>query len=248
MLSESIHRRSTNRKPYKTESLNQETKNALFSIAKGFPDLNFILIENPDAITTLSKASSVNEIIMLENQKLHNLFTNEIVWTEDEEKIKQSGLYLKTMELQAPQRAALKLFRNWNVMNFFNRFKIARGIATSNAKIYAKTPAIAAITVADDDKAFLSVGRLMERLWLQAVYEGLSVHLMTGVLFLYQGIKNDQKDIYSRKEIDLIKRAYHETQIALGTPPGVISLLMRIGKSAEPTARSSKQAPRINFL
>ncbi len=247
-LYEAIFKRTTNRKPYQPSPLSETQKEEFANIAKQFNPCKLILAEDKQNIKDLAQAASVNEIITLENQKLHNLFTSEIVWSEAEEKQKKSGLYLMTMELAAPKRAALKLFRSWKLMSLFNRIGVARGIASSNAKTYAKTPTIGAITLPDDDKAFLTAGGLMQRIWLVATTHGLSCHLMTGTLFFYQGVTAGAlTDILSEKHQQLIRQAYQKTAKALGNPNELIAITFRIGKDGEPTARSSKQSPRVKY-
>ncbi len=247
-LYEAIFSRTTNRKPYKTEALSPTIKQELLSAAQPFDSCKLLFAEAAQDIKELARTASVNEIITLENQELHKLFTSEIVWTEAEEKQKKSGLYLMTMELAAPQRLALKLFRSWKLMNLLNHIGAAKGIAASNAKTYAKTPAIGAITIPDADEAFLAAGQLMQRIWLIATTYKLSCHLMTGTLFFYQGVAAGAlNNLLSQKHQEVIRQAYKETQKALGNPKELIAITFRIGKDGDPTARSSKQAPRIQY-
>ena len=107
-LYEAINLRTTNRKPYADSLLTKEQKNGLYEEAKKIGRGEFRLIEDKDKIRALAKASSMNEVILLKDRAMHELFFKEIVWTEQEEKEKRTGLYLKTMELEPPQEKALK--------------------------------------------------------------------------------------------------------------------------------------------
>jgi nitroreductase len=239
---DAIIKRATNRKPYANTPLTKEQKDGLYTEAKKVGSGEFLIVEDPEKIKVLAKASSMNEVILLEEPAMHKLFFEEIVWTEKEEKEKRTGLYLKTMELEAPQEKVLKLFKNWRIMRFMNHFGVAKGIAKTNEKSYANSPAVAAIIINDTDDEFLSAGRIMERVWLKATSMGLSCHLMTGILFFWQRIKNENDNAFSEKHRALIAKAYEEIAKTLGLKGSdkTISLLIRIGHGGEPSGFSSR--------
>lgn len=240
--------RATNRKAYKKIPLTAEQKAELLNSTKEISSgLELLLTDNKEDMRVLGEAGSVNEIIMLENQELHKLFFDEIVWTKEEEAIKKSGLLLKTMELKPPQQLALKLFKKWKVMNFLNKFKIARGIAKGNAKIYSTGSAMGAIVCSDQDEEFIKAGRLLERIWLKAISMGLSLQLITGVLFFWQNIRVGKKDVFSEEQIKLIEDAYKKTASVFKVDQGLIALVFRIGYSSEPSALSIKKPPEISL-
>src|SRR3989344_3031731 len=68
----------------------------------------------------LGEAASVNERVMFDNQFLHNFFFNHINWTEEEEKEKRIGFYIKTLELPPPARVLFKIIRYLPVIKIFN--------------------------------------------------------------------------------------------------------------------------------
>ena len=193
----------------------------------------------------LGWAGSVNEIVMFENRALHKLVFDEIVWTKEEEQKKRKGLYVKTLELKPPQELGLRLFRFWPIMNVLNKSGLARIIAKENAGAYSSCALIGAIIVENRDEAFLTAGRIMERIWLQATEMKLSLHLITGVLFLWQRIRVGEAKEFSKEHINLINNAYKAMAQIFGKPRGIIALLFRIGDGDEPSARSSKLKPVI---
>lgn len=245
-LHRAIFLRTTNRKPYKISPLIQEQKNEILSAAKEAGG-DFRFTEDRKEMGILGKAVSVNEIVMLENKELHRLFFDELVWNKEEERKKGSGLYLKTMELQPPQQMALRLFKHWPIMNFFNSLGAARMIARDNAKTYASSSLIGIIVVEDTDQSFLSAGRAIERIWLAATKLGLSCHLITGIFFLEQRIRSNNGSDFSREHCVRIKNSCHEVASIFNVQKGLIAGLLRIGDGGEPTARSIKISPKIIF-
>jgi nitroreductase len=241
-LFNAINLRVTNRKPYTSLPLTEQQKNKLFAEAKKIGQGELKLIEDQNIIKILAKASSMNEVILLENHAMHELFFKEIVWTETEEKQQRTGLYLKTMELEPPQEKALRLFKKWGLMKFFNLFGAAKAIAKTNEKSYVSSPAIGAIIINNSDDAFLAAGRIMQRVWLEATNLGLSSHLMAGILFFAQRVEKEPDSIFSIKHQKLIAQAYKNIAQALeiNEPNKTVALLIRIGNGGKPSGTSSR--------
>jgi nitroreductase len=247
-LFNAISKRTTNRKSYEARGIDMRTKESLLAVPGEIGERNIILklTEDRGEIATLASAASTNEAIMLENEKLHKLFFDEIVWTEEEEIKEKAGLYLKAMELKPPQAFALRLFKNWSVMSFFNKLGAAKGIAKSNAKGYMQCPAYGAILCDNKDDDFIGVGRVMERAWLKATAAGLSFHLQTGTNFLYQNLPANEK-IFSAEHTALIRAQYQKIADIFGAGTKLVPITFRIGYDGEPSARSSKKAPEVIF-
>lgn len=240
-LFEAISKRATNRKPYSKSALSEEQLKELTSISENFPGLQLRFETSPDKIQTIAQASSVNEIVMLEDKQLHSLFYNEITWNEQEDSQRRMGFFLKTLEMNFGQRSALRLFKSWSIIKFFNKLGAARGIASSNAKTYAAVGAIGVVVVPDNDLDFLKAGRLMERVWLNATKMGLGFHLVTGILYLWQRIQDsDFKDL-SDEHRRLTEEAYKSIANAFNIAPDQrIAVLFRIGNTTPPSARSKR--------
>ena len=196
---------------------------------------------------SIGRALALNEVLTLENEILHELFFQEIVWSKNEENSKKSGLYLKTMELSPPKRIALKLLKKWNIMRFFNKAHFARKIANDNAKIYASGSGLGAIIIPDTDESFLIAGRVMERLWLKATQMGLSFHIIAGTLFFWQKAHAGEAKNFSEEHIEMLNNAYRDISSIFDISKGLIALTFRVGYGSEPSARSSKKEPMIEW-
>jgi nitroreductase len=243
-LAAAIPNRATNRKTYTSDPLAIAEKEALLGAAQKNPGARMELIEDREKLRILGAASSVNEILTFEDRRLHALFIHEIAWTVAEEKARGGGLFLKTMELPPPQEFVLThLLRHWNTTRVMGKLGFARMIARDNAKIYSQAAAVGAIMVPDTDSAFIDAGRVMERVWLEATRLGLSVQLMTGILFMHQRISAGDPFGLSQKHIKMAEKAYADI-VACVRPKGTIpALLFRIGRGDAPSAYSIKTPP-----
>lgn len=240
-----IKSRATNRKPFKEQPLTPEQKTKILESTEelGFGEVR--ILDKPSELALAGEAVSANEIIMFENKIMHKLFFKEIVWSEQEEKDKKSGLYVRTLEMKPQQESALKLFKFWPVMNFFNKLGLARSIARENAKNYARAAAFGAIIVGDRDEDFFKAGRLLERIWLKATEMNLGFQVITGIPFMWQRISAGLKSEFSKKHLELIDTSYKKLTSLFGVKEGLISLTFRIGEDSEPGARSSRLPPQV---
>lgn len=244
----SITARASNRKPYKTSPIIGEQKAFLLTEARKGGEEYLIYIEDRVKIQNLAHSVSANEIVMLENRRLHDLFFDELVWTAEEEKKKLAGLYVKTMELAPSKENALKLFKHWGLMRIAILLGIPKKIAQENAVTYASCAGAIVIATDDRDEKFIHAGRMMQRLWLSATKLGLSGHLITGIFFLHQRMVTGDTGIFFPPHIELINTAYTEAATIAVVPKGkIIALMLRIGDGGEPSAHSSRKAPIIDY-
>lgn len=244
---EAISVRGTNRKPYKKTLLDPEARGKFLQLGT-MNGIRVKLIEERKSITKLARAASISERLMFENKKLHELLMDEIVWKEEDEHIKKSGLFLKTMELNGLQRVMLKSLKSWAVVEFANKLGFSKMLAKGNAKIYEAVSAIGIISVPNDDKSFIEAGRVMERLWLQATAAGLRSHILTGVGFFWQRIFLGGGEGFSKRHKELVRESYDTLkEISGGSGDDIPAVLFRVGYGDDPTARSSKKAPEIIF-
>lgn len=250
-LFQTMSQRTTNRKKYDLKLLTTEQKKYLEQSVEEVGDkIKIILVEDRNQINRLSQAAAANEIVTLENQKLHELFFDEVVWTREEEKEKMNGLFVETMELKPPEKLGLRLFKRWSIMKRLAKIGAARKIAASNAKNYATTPLMGLVMLKDNDRDFLTAGRVIERIWLKAARFGFGFHLITGVMFFRQGINLGGLKIFSAEHQQIIAGEYRAiADIAGVTDKGwIVTAMFRVGAGGEPSARSTKKPPEIKWL
>jgi nitroreductase len=247
-----ISQRTTNRQRYNLKPLTSEQKNYLAQSEKEIDgEAKIVWIENRNQIERLSQAVATSEIVTLENQKLHQLFFNEIVWTRQEEERRKSGLFIKTMGLKPPEELFLKLFKYWSIMKIFVKLGFPRKIAASNAKNYATTPIMGLVVLKNNDKEFLTAGRLIERIWLKATTLGFGFHPIGGIMFYWQRIHWEKLDLLSSEHQQMIKEAYQIVADIAGiknNDDNIVGMLFRLGSVDKAPVRSSKKTPEIEII
>lgn len=242
-----IKERKTNRKPYKKDSIDLEILNKIHNY-KPFSNLDSVLITEKESISKIAKACSINEQVVLENEKLHNFLFNHITWTEKEDSIKR-GFYIKTLELRGPQILVFKLLRSWKINKFLNKIGISKFVAKENALIYEKTGAILAITSTSlSHVSFLETGMLVQRLWLIATKHRLYMQPLTGVIFLNHRINNkDNLESFSQEHKDLIRKSYKTIEQLTKSENKYITTMFRMGYAEEPSAETKRLEAEIEL-
>ena len=241
-LYSSIYQRATNRKAYKNIPLNDEQRRKIFLTNDISPIIEVKFTENKDQINELASAVSVNERLVFENRNIHDFFFSHLRLNDEENEKMRNGFYVKTLELQPPQLKAMKLFKNWNVLNVFNKIlRISEKISADNAKTYRNSSAIGIITMPNiNNSNLVNAGRVFQRIWLKVTESELSLQPLTGVLFFMRKIEAGETSGFTLKQIELINNAYSSIKNIFNVNDRAVVLLFRIGDGGEPSARSPR--------
>ena len=234
-----ITRRSTNRKQYKPIPLTEEQRVGLLNISQGVSAGEVRLLEDPQKKALLAKVVGINDKLVFENRNLHRFLFEHIRWTEEEALKTRDGLDIKTLELSPPQTIGFKLLKRWSLLQKLNKFGLSRVIAKQAEKLCLSSSAIGIVIAGNNtDEDFLTGGRLVQRVWLEATRTGLAFQPMTGITFLVQRVLAGDKKELSTANINLIMDAHEIIKTAFGLEKETIVLLFRIGHSDPPSSRS----------
>lgn len=239
-LCDFISTRATNRKPYLPYLLTSQEKENILNCAHG-ELVKIVLMDDKEKIAEIARAASFNEQLLFENKIMHEFFFNQIRWTEQDEKTKRNGLYLKTLELLPPQMASFKLFKHWNILKILNKLGISKVVAKDNAKTYSTASVIGAVILANtNNQDYIKAGEIFQRIWLEVTSLGLSLQPITGIIFLANRIKLLGGREFSEQQKKLIIDSHAAIKKQLNLVGENITMLFRIGKSDPPSARSSR--------
>lgn len=241
-----IKLRHTNRKFYDGKTLSQDQKNSLINIAPEIESAEVRFIENLIKQKSLIEAISFNDRLLFENKYIHDILFQIINWTEEEDKQKGTGLFIKTLELSPDQRVAFRKFRSWNTVKVLNKLGIPKLMAKQTQRLYSTSAAIGVVIIdSDTPQNYLLAGRVFQRLWLLATKEGLSIHPVTGIVYLAKRVKGGDYSRLSQKDRELIMEADKRIGKSFNLEKQNITMLFRIGHSEKPSARSSRLPLKI---
>lgn len=240
-LADYIKLRTTNRKEYKDIALNTNEKEALRRAASTIDDqVKLNIVDDKKVLETLTAVTSNNERLVFENKMLHDFFYGHLIWNDEEAKGK-IGFNVKTLELPPPGLFAFRIFKNWPLVGFLNKFGLAKSIGKQGRKLHASAPAMGAIIVKDTSPlSYIETGRAMQRVWLEVTRLGLSLQPITGILFFMPRIKADAASELSHSQIDLIQESYGTMENVFESQGNVISFMFRVGRSEKPTIYTTR--------
>ncbi len=248
-LYKSIRVRSCNRKPYDRSPLGPRDLNTLQE-AVGHANVSLTLVEDRDVIRALAGAVSTNERVLMENRGLHDFLFSMIRWSIRDEQ-RSPGLFIKTMEFPPPVRLILKyIVSNWSALRVLNLIGFSKSIAKQSAALYESSSAIGALIIESDaDRAYMDAGRVLQRVWLTATTNGLSMQPITAIPYLRDRIEAGGSEMFTEEHRTLIRSAYAIMMRAftIRREEQHIAMVFRIGRGPKPTASSHKLPPIVEY-
>ncbi|MBI2989910.1 MAG: hypothetical protein HYY51_01840 [Candidatus Magasanikbacteria bacterium] len=247
-LIQAIPKRASNRRAYHVKELSQYQKAEFEHCARLYSGLVLKIYTSLEERSKIAKAASMVERVMLQSEALHRNFFERVVWTEDEERERRSGLYVKTLELAPPQEFVFRRLKSWKNAGFLAKLGLPAFIAKENARVYRTCSAMFVLVAEDTDRSFLEAGRLCERLWLRAVSLGMSGQALAGLPYLAARIKAGEASMIEPSRQRMLMRAYEALSSLVSLKDNQrIAMILRVGESKAPTAFSSRLEPEIIY-
>jgi hypothetical protein len=139
----------------------------------------------------------------------------------------------------------------WTPKEDAERHGSAKMIAKENEDIFASSAAFAAILVSETSReSYVKCGMLMQRIWLEATKEGISLQPTTGVIFLNHLIDVEPKEAnkISNENKHIITDAYINLEHAFEAQNDTIAMIFRLGFAEAPSGRTTRFEPDITFI
>jgi nitroreductase len=235
-----ISLRSTNRKPYRDTPLTDEQRTILLNASRHLSGGEIRLLEDRDKKAIIAEAVGINDRLVFENPYLHRFLFEHIRWSKEEASKTRDGLDIRTLELPMPQVIGFRLLKNWSIVQTLNKFGLSRFAVAKQAERLCLSSSASGIVIvggsAEED--FLAGGRLVQRVWLEAMRLGLSFQPMTGITFLIQKVLAGSTDGLSTRHTGLINDAHDRIRAAFKLKDETVVMLFRVGRSDPPSARS----------
>ena len=241
--------RCTNRKVYRPKPLTDKDKQILEKVTyENNAGIKVAYTSDSLSIKELGYFAAANERIMLEHHELHQFFFSHVTWTEAEDKRKNVGFYIKTLELPPPARIAFRILKSWTAARVFKALGATKQVQKQNAQTYAACSLMGAISIPqiDEPTAFVQAGILFERIWLTAASLGLALQPLIGWILLYHASKNKGISL-PPQHLAFLEDGYKGLTNIFKNLDGHPILLFRLGYADSPTARSTR-LPYNNFM
>jgi hypothetical protein len=234
-----ISLRTTNRRPYRPTPLTEEERGTISNAVGTAGAGKVVLLEDDQSKKALSEVIGFNDKLVFENPQLHSFLFDHVRWNDKEARSTRDGLDIKTLELAPPDALAFRLFKNYSLLQTLNTFGVSKIVAKNAQKLSLSASAIGLITTAGSTPHdYLDVGRILQRIWLEATRLGLSLQLMTGITFLMQRVMEGMTQEVSPTHVGLIKKARDTIYSTCGIKNEILAVMFRVGHGDPPSTRS----------
>lgn len=233
-----IGSRTTNRRLYDGKPLDPHSRQALVrSVGNGL-GCSLFLTEAAQEKKILCDTIGLNDRLVFEIRGLHSFLFDHMRWTVEEAERTADGLDLRSLELSFPDSLMFPLLKNWALVEILNRFGVSKIIGANARKLAGSAAAIGVITaIGDTPSDYISAGRCLERIWLEATRQELSFQMMTGITFLMGRFAAGRTDGFTSEQVDMVLSARDKIERMTGGGAGPM-LIFRVGHCSDPSVRS----------
>jgi hypothetical protein len=235
--------RCTCRKPFSTRPVADRSLQAMADAAAQFPEVRLDWIVDRKAVRRLAWLIAASDRIRFEYEPFHNELCRQLRFSVEEAEETRDGLDLRTLELPPGAGPLLRFLRPWRRMKWVHRLGLGRLLTLPSAMAVVKSGAIGVLSVPQPtSEQFLGGGRAMERTWLSAQAEGLSLQPLGSlpIFFAHAQLLGGQRlsPGHTRRIRTLIERF---GQLLPAIHDRVLLLLFRLGYSPPPRFRSLRR-------
>jgi hypothetical protein len=242
-LVDSIEKRCTNRRPYETRALDGSIIQRLILEPERFPGIGLVWLSDQSSLNKIGTIVSHADRLLFENPLIHGHLFSTLRWNQAEIERTRDGLPIASLELGSVGSLAFRTLKNWSIVKFLNRLGFSRAAANHSAVLMRRCSATGLITAPNTSpESFLNVGRILERVWLQATKETLAFQPMTAIIFLQLRSRLADYEGLSADEINVADGLCRDLQKFFALSKDTIpAMLFRIGYAIAPSAKTIRR-------
>ena len=185
-LAANLFNRHTNRKLGERKKLPASFYEQLEYISTAIQGVKIHCIEEDNALAELGKIIAVCDKIRLLNQQGHEEFYSEVRWNGEEAAATRDGIELSAVDLTQGEIAGFSVAKDWNAVSLLADWDKGDAFTRLSIKTLKSASAMVLFTVPKfDHKSLADAGRAVERAWIYANTNGVSVHPMLSPVFFF---------------------------------------------------------------
>lgn len=249
-----LEQRRTNRRLFSRRPVPEKAIERLSREARSAaPAVQVDWISERTKIRRLAGLVAAGDRARFERREFHAELYRQLRFTPDEVEQTRDGLDVRLLALPPAGVLALRMIRPWSVMRLLNGCGLHRLLTLPSAAAVWGSGDVAVLSVAaDGPENFLAAGRALQRFWLAASSEQLSVHPLGSLPILLRRLKSAEPSascvtglvppgaaLEGRDE--RIGRALREMLPALDRR--TVTMVLRIGYGPEETGKSLRRPP-----
>ncbi|WP_338087583.1 Rv1355c family protein [Nocardia huaxiensis] len=234
-----ITTRATNRRRGSHRRLDEDVASVLSTVcAEAGGRLQ--LLHAPAELAEIGALIGAGDRLCLLNRDMHADLIHGYRWTPAEARAHPYGIDLATAELTPGEYAALQVLSRWPVAEHLAEIGGGRALEDLSREAITGAAAVGLLTVPGTAReSYLHGGRVMQRLWLTATAEGIALHPMTALPYLFARLERGAGVGLSEPERDRLGELRARYSALFDTDDDVAEvLLFRLAYADQPSARS----------
>lgn len=238
-LHEQIERRCTSRQPYQRRAIAPERLEKVAAAAGAAVAVAWL--SEREQIKQAAGLIREADRIRFEHQPFHEELHAVLRYSQQQAEQAGDGMSLKALEIPAAMGPVLRFLRPWRRARAMNRIGLSRVFAGMAGQQIISSGAIGLLTTDDaTDAGYMEAGRSLQRVWLAATAEGLSMQPLGSVPLFLTRLRDDRASFQPRhaERLDAVDEAFGALFEGLKERSPV--MLFRIGEGRPPSARSPR--------
>ncbi|EDM36538.1 hypothetical protein PBAL39_24760 [Pedobacter sp. BAL39] len=250
-LAPGIGLRLTNRKKGTAKlKLDEKAAAQLTDIVSFDSEATLELIQDDHQIDQIANiVAGVERVRFLYPQGHHDFYSKEIRWTDDSVNSTKDGLDVRSMELSESDKTGLFVASNPEVIKLLNKWGKGTAFEKLSRTAIESSSAIGLISMPEyNAENFIKGGEAVQRAWINANMNGLSVHPISAPLFLFARLNHGNGEgLTERMKEELTKYQRELLQIfpSLAQNQGIF--MFRLSHADDASVRSVRK-PLENVL
>jgi hypothetical protein len=185
-LADGIFNRYTNRKLGARKPLPGGFYGQIDEIIKPLEGISVQFADKEDELDKLGQIIASCDRIRMLNKQGHEEFFSEVRWTKEQADHHRDGIDLSSVELSKSDIAGFQVAQDWNAVELLAKWNKGNAFKRSSVKTIKSASSLMLVSAASfDHKSIVNAGRAIERVWIFANLEGISVHPMLSPIFFF---------------------------------------------------------------
>ncbi|MBN7817937.1 Rv1355c family protein [Algoriphagus pacificus] len=241
-LVEGISKRCTNRKNNERVEISDQVISEMENLVT---DLELGIKSKTDDKSLQELARIIGEMdrLRLLHKRGYRDFINEIRWTEKEAIDTSDGIDIETLELEGADRAALGLLRDAAAVELLRENNLGTALSKISDTTVLSSSAVVMIQGASFDPiTYLKAGIALQRIWIKANLNDISIQPISASLFIFQRLKREITTGYSKLNQERIIELSEDLNKLFNDGISCENLfLIRLNKVQEPSVRAYRR-------
>lgn len=248
-LSHYIGLRCTNRRQGNARKLSEDLIVGFQEAISGFNGINLRFVTADQQIQQLASiAGEAEKLRLFVPQGHYELFEKELRWTPDEAMESKDGLDIRTLELSAKDAIGFRVARDPRAVGLVAEWGLGRALENMTADLMKTASAIGVVTVSAFERSLLvEAGRAVERIWLKATKNKVSMQPVLASVLHFARLKHGQQMEMPAKVQHRFGELKNEFDRIFYTADEEPVFLFRLFHADEPLVRSLRLDPAQFF-